>query len=297
MDRHLEHFSSWLRDEKKYSHHTITAYLNDVSGFLEYAGVFYEISTIQEIEEQHVKSWIAALSQNGISASSIGRKRSSLSTFFGYLMIANILAENPAKRVLPPKRTETVIRNPSEKELLKLLDRIAFPDTYEGHRDRLMLELLYGTGIRLGELVKLKIEDVNLVDGFIKVHGKGNKERLIPLHKKLIEEFKTFLQVQKERHNSAANVITTDKGKPAYEMLIYRTIKNYLSQVTSLEKRSPHILRHSFATHLLNRGADLNAIKELLGHNSLAATQVYTHVSIEKLKQSYKQAHPRAGKK
>ncbi|MDH5604094.1 MAG: tyrosine-type recombinase/integrase, partial [Cyclobacteriaceae bacterium] len=206
-----------------------------------------------------------------------------------------IISLNPTTKVRELKKSERLPKFIRENDIIALLDKVNFTNDFEGSRDRLILEMLYGTGIRLSELTGLKESDINYLKREIKVLGKRNKERIIPIFSELQKVIEEYVHFKKNAMaNGCENLIVTDTGKPAYPMLIYRTVKKYLSVFTTLDKRSPHVLRHTFATHLLDKGAELNAVKELLGHSSLAATQVYTHNSLEKLKDAYKQAHPKA---
>ncbi|MDH5603313.1 MAG: tyrosine-type recombinase/integrase, partial [Cyclobacteriaceae bacterium] len=249
----------------------------------------------EKAEHFQVRAWIIKLVEEKNSATTINRKISTLRAYYKFLLKREIIASNPTTKVRELKKSERLPKFVKENDIIALLDKVNFTNDFEGSRDRLILEMLYGTGIRLSELTGLKESDINYLKREIKVLGKRNKERIIPIFsglQKVIEEYVNHKKTSMA--NGCANLIVTDTGKPAYPMLIYRTVNKYLSVFTTLDKRSPHVLRHTFATHLLDKGAELNAVKELLGHSSLAATQVYTHNSLEKLKDAYKQAHPKA---
>lgn len=291
----IERFIRYLKFEKRFSPHTVTAYQNDLNQYSDFAESLE--CDMLSVTHQHVRSWTVELMDQGNEAKTINRKISSLRSFYKFLQREGLLASNPMTQVRAPKipgRLPVVI---TEQKMDILLDgQNVFSDDFPGLRDRLVIELLYGTGIRLAELVNLSDHDINIYEQQIKVLGKRNKERIIPINSslaKLIGDYK-LQKLRANFDNKASSLIVTNEGKDAYPKLIYRIVKSVLSLISTHDKKSPHILRHSYATSLLNRGADLNAIKELLGHSSLAATQVYTHNSIEKLKSIYKQAHPKA---
>lgn len=288
-------FIQYLRFEKRFSPHTVNAYQKDLNQFL----VFLSKSNtdFKDITYRHVRAWIVELMDQGNEARTINRKISSLRSFYKFLIRNDWKGINPMIHVnspKAPKRLPVVI--PEQKMDLLLDGGFTFTTDFSGLRNRLIIELLYGTGMRLAELVGLTDEDVDLYGQQIRVLGKRNKQRIIPVHPsliKLISDYRTQ-KTNEQFDNKAVSLIVTDKGTDVYPQFIYRVVKSVLALVSTHDKKSPHILRHSFATALLNRGADLNAIKELLGHSSLAATQVYTHNSVEKLKSVYKQAHPKA---
>jgi len=236
------------------------------------------------------------LSENGISERSINRKIATLKSYYKFLRKIEIIDQNPADRIKTLKTPKKLPSYIQEEPMLNLLDKIEFTDDFSGTRDRLVIELLYGTGIRLSELIGLSIHSINIHAKTLKVKGKGNKERIIPINSTLLERTIDYLAKKKDLNsgNATDSFIVTDNNNQAYPMFIFRIVKRYLSHVTTNDKKSPHTLRHTFATHLLNKGADLNALKELLGHTSLAATQVYTHNSIDKLKNIFEKAHPKA---
>lgn len=290
-----ESFFNYLEYEKRYSPHTLTSYRNDITQFCHFLNEVYGSASLTEVNHHIVRSWIFKLAEDGISARTVNRKLASLRALFKFLLKKDSIKKDPTSKIKAPKINKSLPAFVPEDDLAKLLDQFTYSDDFSGLRDKVIIELLYGTGIRLSELIGLKDPDINLFEQTIKVRGKGNKERLIPLNKSLTKLI-TIYKGQKElsEGNSDRSFIVTDKGEPCYPMFIYRTVKKYLDMATIIEKRSPHVLRHTFATHLLNRGADLNAIKDLLGHSSLAATQVYTHNSLDKIKAIFDQAHPKA---
>lgn len=294
----VREFENWLRFEKRSSGHTVVSYMNDLEQF----GVFLKISYPETIPEQAtasmVKSWIVDLMNKGLNPSSVNRKIVTLNTFFKFLLRENKISSNPVSGIQGPKKPKRIVKYLEEEELTKILDGLEYENDFNGLRDHVIMELLYGTGIRLSELIGLKVVDTDLKQGVIKVFGKRSKERIIPLNKTLMELLKAYVKKRKEAGITPgeARLLVTSKGKVLYPMLVYRVVKKVVEQVVRRTGISPHVLRHSFATHLINRGADINAVKELLGHANLAATQIYTHTKVEMLKRVYRQAHPRAGK-
>jgi integrase/recombinase XerC len=289
-------FLQHIRHEKRCSHHTLTAYRGDLEQFARYLSEHYELDAPEAADFQQIRSWIAHLAESGLDNRSTNRKIATLRAFYGFLLRKKSIATDPMLHIRALKTDRSLPTFVKEQEMSTLLDDVEFPDDFSGLRDKLVLELLYGTGIRLSELTGLKDSDLNPYDRTLTVLGKRNKHRVVPLNATLFQLIRSY-QALKERTfagQSEDRLIVADTGVAAYPVLIQRIVKRYLTLVTSLEKKSPHVLRHTFATHLLNRGADLNAIKDLLGHTSLAATQVYTHNSIEKLKEAYQQAHPKA---
>ena len=287
-------FLSYLRFEKRYSPHTVVSYDNDLKQFHDFC--ILSGSENFELDSNLIRLWIVSLLGQGISSRSVNRKLSTLKTFSRYLIRQGILTVNPLNKVLKPKMSKRIPSFIDEEKLNQFLENYEFGEDYAGKRNQLIIELLYQTGMRLSELIGLKTGSVNFSENTILVFGKRNKERLIPINGELAKSIKEFLVLRNNTFSSNLNnsLLLTSKGQTLYPKMVYRIINDFLSIVTTLDKKSPHILRHSFATHLLNRGADLNAIKELLGHANLSATQVYTHNSFEKLKDIYKQAHPRA---
>jgi len=286
-----ERFINYLSSEKRFSVHTITSYSNDINQFFLFLAEEYQIdSDISEVHFQIVRSWIASLLELGLSPRSVTRKISTLKTYFKFLIREGVIHESPMLKVITPRANKRLPLFVEEDQIESLLNEVEFVDGFIGERDKLIIELFYVTGIRLSELINIRISDVNLDDNLIRVLGKRNKERLIPLSLSIVAALKSFIQ----KYSLEDYLFTSLEGRKVYTKLVYRVVNKYIGKISSINKRSPHILRHTFATHMLNNGADINAIKELLGHANLSATQVYTHNTIEKLKLVYKQAHPRA---
>lgn len=292
----LEQFLQHLTYEKRLSPHTLTAYGKDLEQFAEFLETTYNLKDLDKADFRMVRGWAVSLVEAELHHRSVNRKLATLRSFYGYLLRCKVISINPTLRVSALKTDKPLPQFVEEKNLQLMFEEVTFTDDFEGVRDRLVMELLYGTGMRLAELLSLTDNDLNFYDQTLKVLGKRNKERIVPIYKGLADLIKHYQNIKRENFPTIDTkvLILTNKGEPAYSVLIQRIVKKYLSAVTSLQKRSPHILRHTFATHLLNNGADLNSIKDLLGHSSLAATQVYTHNTIEKLKKIYKQAHPKA---
>jgi len=290
----LTTFLKYLEFEKRFSSHTLTAYKGDLEQFKDFISKTYEVSDAKEVTPQHIRSWMVQLMQQGISTRSINRKLSSLKTFFKFLKKRGQLEFNPMAKIIAPKSGKRLPVFVNKDQINQLFDQVDFGEAYDGARNKAIMELLYATGMRRSELIGLKVKDISFESSLLKVKGKGNKERLIPMSRKVEKVLKEYLKAKEEYFPKPASLFLTSKGKTLYPKLVYNLVKKYLSAVTTLEQRSPHVMRHTFATHLSDNGADLNAIKELLGHSSLAATQVYTHNSIEKLKKVYEQAHPNA---
>ena len=291
----VEKFLKYLQYEKRCSPHTLTAYQTDLAQFAAYLQSGHEYPQPEMAGFPAVRSWIVSLVEAKLNAASVNRKIAALRTFYKFLVQQGTIDRNPMLKIRSLRESKQLPHFVDERQLNQVLDGSGFPAGFEGVRDQLVLELLYGTGIRLAELLGMDQNSISRFDKTIKITGKRNKQRIIPLHAGLLPLLETY-QAEKERTfqgTADARLIVTDAGKAAYPMLIQRIVRKYLTQ-TQAGKRSPHVLRHTFATHLLNKGADLNAIKDLLGHSSLAATQVYTHNSLEKLKRVYEQAHPKA---
>jgi integrase/recombinase XerC len=287
-------FLKYLEFEKRFSPHTLTAYRGDLAQFEEFLFKTYEISSFAGVNAQHIRSWMVQLMQDRISTRSINRKLSSLKSFFKFLKKRGQLEKNPMSKIIAPKSGKRLPVFVNKDQIEMLFEQVDFGEGFEGLRDKTIMELLYATGIRRSELMALELKDIYFESSLIKVLGKGNKERLIPMSMKIEKVLKTYLSERKDLFPNPKALFLTNKGQVLYPKMIYNLVKKYLSVVTTLDQRSPHVMRHSFATHLSDNGADLNAIKDLLGHSSLAATQVYTHNSIEKLKKVYEQAHPKA---
>jgi len=288
-------FIDYLQFEKKYSQHTILAYQRDLERFQEFNTHEFDSVDLADVNYSQIRSWIIHLSESGISNRSINRKISSLNSYYKFLLKVESIVLNPLAKHKALKTSKKVEIPFSESEVAAVLDDLNFDQTFEGLRDKLIIELFYTTGIRRIELVQLKMEDVDLSNKTLKVLGKRNKERLLPLLESVLKSIKTYLskRLELEKTGNIEVLFLTKKGDKIYETLVYRIINEYFSKASTKVKRSPHILRHSFATHLLNQGANLNAVKELLGHSSLAATQVYTHNSIAELKKVHAKSHPR----
>lgn len=293
----VEGFLKYLQYEKRFSVHTIDAYKVDLEQFSVFLQSQYEIVEPAIIQHIHIRSWAVALMEQKYSASSIRRKLSTLKSYFRFLQREQVITRSPMLQVSLPKLGKRLPSVVPEQYLEQMLNAIDPADDYEKLRNQLVVELCYLTGMRRGELLNLKVSDLNLSAFTIKVLGKGNKERLIPISHAMATLLRQYLDLRQQTfpNTSELALLLTKDGKAAYPKLIYRIVKEALSTITTQEKRSPHVLRHSFATHLSDHGADLNAIKELLGHSSLAATQIYTHHSIERLKKIYQQAHPKSG--
>lgn len=290
----FDRFLTFLKSEKRYSPHTILAYQTDLSQFQEFALTAYEQEEIDHAPPSVVRSWIVHLMEEELDSRSVNRKISSLKSYYRFLMREGVISQTPMSKITAPKVAKKLPSFVPEKDMEFLFADIEFGDGYEGSRDRFILELLYATGIRRDELIKLKLYDVDRQSGTIKVTGKRSKERIIPLHSRLMTVIDEYLVRRSSLQSEEPYLFLASSGGKMYPQLIYRLVRKYLQQVTTIKKKSPHILRHTFATHMLNNGADLNSIKELLGHANLSATQVYTHNSMEKLKHIYKQAHPKA---
>lgn len=302
MFQHIKNFCNHIQHQKRYSNHTIVAYKNDLEQFQHYLINVYQINNLKEVKTTIIRSWIVELLQEGITPQSINRKLSSLKSFYRYLLKNSIVEENPLLKIITPKTSKRLPVFVNEKEMTQLFTEVEFSNDFEGKRDKLILELFYSCGMRLNELIHLTIADVDIYNSTIKVLGKRNKERIIPLTASVLKNYTLYIEerekicgeLSRTTNPSTNYLFLTKKGKNIYEKLVYRIVNNYLSIVTTTTTKSPHILRHTFATHMLNNGAELNTIKEILGHANLSATQVYTHNTIEKLKKIYKQAHPRA---
>jgi integrase/recombinase XerC len=292
----LERFYHFLEFEKRYSPHTLIGYKADLSQFGLHLSQNYDGITPDQANHLHIRGWLSELLLTSHTSKTVNRKISTLRSFFRFLERNQLLSCNPMDKVSAPKLERRLPVFVSENEINNLLDHILFEQDFKGTRDRLILEMFYCTGIRLAELIELRHADIDMQVNQIRVKGKGNKQRIIPMIDSLLISYKNYL-VQKEllfACNQQDAVFVADSGNKVYRKFVYRVVNTYLSSTTTVSKKSPHVMRHSFATHMLNHGADLNAIKELLGHSSLSATQVYTHNTVEKLKKVYKQAHPKA---
>ncbi len=289
-----ERFLAYIKFEKRYSSNTVTAYQTDLDQFFGYLQQQYNISDISLVNPPIIRSWLVYLMEGRTGARSVNRKLSALKSFYKFLLREGVLAENPMRKIISPKVPKRLPAFIDKDKMEVLLDHVEFGEGYPGMRDRMIVEMFYSTGMRLTELVNLKETDIDFHHDTLKVLGKRNKERLIPFSRKFESMLIAYMEEKRKNFGVSIDLFLTDKGKKIYTKMVYRIVTRYLGEVTTMEKKSPHVLRHTFATHLLNNGAELNAVKELLGHASLAATQVYTHNTIDKLKRIYKQAHPKA---
>ncbi|WP_100615473.1 tyrosine-type recombinase/integrase [Confluentibacter citreus] len=294
----LKKFTDYLLLERKYSALTVKAYQTDLENFVEFVKSEFDEDTIQNVNYSQIRSWIVSLVEKKVSSRSINRKVSALNTYFKFLQKVGDIKLNPLTKHKALKTSKKIQIPFSETEINTAIDDLFYEDNFEGIRDKLIIELFYSTGIRRIELVELKLTSIDFQNNTLKVLGKRNKERLVPLLNSVVQSLQHYLKTRSELKTvvDTDTLFLTKNGVKVYETLVYRIINDYFSKASSKVKKSPHILRHSFATHLLNQGADLNAVKELLGHSSLAATQVYTHNSIAELKKVHINAHPRSKK-
>jgi len=298
LNQFSQPFIDYLKFEKRYSAHTVRAYRDDLDQFFSYIQLIFGETTLPGISTPFIRSWLASLKEQKITSKSINRKISSLKSFFKYQLRTGQLEKSPMAGIISPKSGRRLPVYVEEKDIQLLIGQIDFPDNWQGKTDSLLIKIFYNTGIRLTELVNLKNSQVDNSAATIRVIGKGNKERIIPLSDALTEEIRSYQKEKQnimvpERQEIAETLLVNTKGKQLYVKYAYLAVRKWLSLVTTIDKKSPHVLRHSFATHLMNHGADLNSVKELLGHSSLAATQLYTHNSIEKLREVHKKNHPR----
>ena len=291
----IQIFLDYLKFQKRYSQHTVISYQNDLADFFTFIADNYGAVALPDISSAIVRTWLASLKQNKIASKSINRKISALKSFFKYQLRKEIISVSPMTTIASLKVSKRLPSFIEEKEINTLFDHLEFPDTWEGRTNRLMMQIFYQTGMRLSELVNLKEAQVDKGNNNIKVLGKGNKERIIPVNKDLLSDISGYLKDKEKIFKvDVEYILINNNGKKLQPRYVYGKVKEYLSHVTTNERKSPHILRHSFATHLTNNGADINAVKELLGHSSLASTQIYTHNSIQKLKDIHKKAHPKS---
>ncbi len=292
----IREFLNYLTFQKRYSRHTIISYENDLTGFFDFVAVQYNSLSLAEISPSVVRSWLASLKEDKITSKTINRKISTLKSFFKYQLKMSKVAVNPLSAIVSLKISRRLPSFVEQKDIQTLFNYIEFPDTWEGKTNRLLLLIFYQTGIRLSELINIKESHIDKSKGTIKVLGKGNKERIIPVNNLLLNELDIYISKKDFLTDKSQKdfLLINKKGKKLYPKYVYNVVKKYLGNVSTNERKSPHVLRHTFATHLTGNGADINAIKELLGHASLASTQIYTHNSIEKLKEVHKQAHPKS---
>jgi len=296
-NNHIATFLEYLLLERGYSEHTVTAYSTDLIAFKDFCEVVYGQESLVTVNYAQIRSWVVCLVDAGISNNTVNRKISSLKSFYKFLQKTGQRETNPLskhKALKVPKKVQVPF---TQKEINQVLLNINENKDFDAIRDKLLVALLYSTGMRRAELIQIKESDVDLANGTIKVLGKRNKERFVPILTSVLETLHEYLAIRDKSQFNSEFLLITSKGNKIYETLVYRIINSYFSQVSSKVKKSPHILRHSFATHLLNEGADLNSVKELLGHSSLASTQVYVHNSLDAIKKVYNQAHPRSKKK
>lgn len=294
--KYIDSFLNYLQYEKRFPLSTIRSYKTDIHQFSDFCQNQLDLSEFDQVSYKNIRAWIVKLMESGISSRSVNRKISSLKSLYKFLLREGLLIKNPMDRVVAPKSKKSLPGFVEEEAMNILLDQFDFGSDYTGVRNQMILEMLYLTGMRRAELVNLECKDVSTSELWIKVLGKRNKERIIPISREFAGRIQQYLQLRQDTFagTSEKNLFLTVKSKAIYPELVYRIVNKYLRLVTTIEKKSPHTLRHTFATHMLNSGADINAIKELLGHANLSATQVYTHNTFEKLKKIYKQAHPRA---
>ncbi|MEO6904849.1 MAG: tyrosine-type recombinase/integrase [Ginsengibacter sp.] len=292
----IKDFLNYLTFQKRYSENTIISYQNDLNAFFEFIFLEYEINYVKEISSPIIRTWLASLKENKFSSKSINRKISSLKSFFKYQLRMKNISLSPVATISSLKISRRLPSFIEEKDLKTLLNHDYFSETFEGKTNFLLFEILYQTGIRRNELIHLKESDVDKSSGTIKVLGKGNKERLIPVNNEMLKMIDEYISEKRKQFPDLSEdfLLINKKGKYLDPKYVYNVVKLNLSKVSTNERKSPHILRHSFATHLTNHGAEINSIKELLGHSSLASTQIYTHNTIEKLKEVHKQAHPKS---
>ncbi|NER18446.1 tyrosine-type recombinase/integrase [Spongiivirga citrea] len=291
-------FADYLKLERNYSDHTLKAYLRDLEAFSSFSMSSFDVNNIDDVNYAQIRSWIISLVDDGISNNSINRKIASLKAYYKFLLKIKEIEVNPLAKHRALK-TPKKIQVPFSREEMNTLDDLVFEDTFEGKRDRLIIELLYATGMRRAELINLTLDAVDVANKQLKVLGKRDKERYVPVLQTIINLINDYVDERSKIATGQSDnyLLLTKKGLKLYDTLVYRVINNYFSKASTKAKKSPHILRHTFATHMLNQGADLNAVKELLGHASLASTQVYTHNSMEELKKVYSNSHPRNEKK
>ena len=291
----MNKFLQYLQYEKNYSSHTVLSYHTDLLQFCDFLEITTEQFNPEAISSKQIQQWVLFLISNKVSERTLSRKISTLKSFWHFLLLRAYTDQNPTLKIILPKTKKPLPAFFKEKEMAIALDNSLTPENFETARNHLILKMFYATGIRLSEMLHIEDKDVDLADGNLRVIGKRNKQRIIPIDKSLCNDIEHYINLRNESTDRLENyLLVRINGKKMYPKLLYNLIHETMSEVSSLDKKSPHVLRHTFATSLLNGGADINAVKELLGHSSLAATQVYTHTSFEELYNIYKQAHPRA---
>lgn len=292
----IQHFLDYLKYQKRYSQHTIISYQTDLTAFNDFIEAQYGPTALAEIKSTYIRTWLAGLKEQGLESKSINRKISTLKSFFKYQLRQQTLTLSPMATIITPKIKKRLPQYVEQKDINTLFNDTPFAQNWQGDTAKLVLDVFYNTGMRRAELVNLKESQIDIHTNTIKVLGKGNKERIIPVSPQLVQSIQHYTAAKRKEFETFDKeyLFVTNKGKQIYPEFVYKLVTKNLKQVTTIDKKSPHVLRHTFATHLMNNGADLNAVKELLGHSSLAATQVYTHNTIEKLKEVYKKAHPKA---
>ena len=294
MFEQIDEFLSYLSTQKRYSIHTITSYKNDISSAVTYFISLYEIETIETVKFFHLRSYIVAQLKQGMSAKTVNRKISALRSFYKYLVKKDIVIVNPMLKIVAPKIPKRLPDFVSKSDVSTLFDSLPFGDLFSETRDYIIILILYNTGIRKSELIGLTNKSIDFAQKRLSVVGKGNKERIIPISTSLIVKLKQYIKLRNTTFGLAGNtLLLTDKGNKLYPKFVYNVVNRVLTEIATNTRKSPHILRHTFATHMANNGAELNCIKELLGHSSLAATQIYTHNSIQKLKDVHTRTHPK----
>lgn len=292
---HLNSFLNYLKLEKRFSESTLVAYQTDIQQFINFLQIQYEITLENTpIQATFIRSFLVQQLSNGCTSSTIHRKLSSLKSLFKFLQKRNLINNNPTLNLRPPKKGKPLPTFIEESKLTHLLENVEIGTTFEDIRNKLIIELLYSTGMRRSELINLQINDIDLTQQFLKITGKGKKQRVIPFGNNLQTQITHYLQLKNQQNNPSPYLFISPSGTKMYDKLVYRIVTQYLKIISTQKHKSPHVLRHSFASTLLNNGADLNAIKQLLGHANLQATQIYTHTDFEKIKEIYKKSHPKS---